>query len=53
MNRNRCLLCGEWHPWRLLCDRCIDRLERGLWWSIAALIPVMAGVVTWLVVRGE
>jgi hypothetical protein len=51
MNRNRCLVCNEWHPYRLLCDRCIERLERGLGWAIVAAIPLGVGVLTWVVLK--
>lgn len=51
MNRNRCLLCHQWHPWRLLCEDCAAKLERGVWWAVALVIPAGVGVLTWLAVR--
>ena len=51
MNRNRCLLCNAWHPYRLICDQCLDRIEAAIPWAIAAVIPLWAAVVVWLVLR--
>ena len=51
MNRNRCLFCNGWHPYRLICDQCLDRIEAAIPWAIAAWLALGAGVLTWLVVR--